>query len=391
MAIDPRTSINNAVREMWGMVDMFSAKRKALLAPNLFQDVFSYSWPSDAQSNGIVDLQRQTDDRPRAEDWTLTTEAEFDRYKADNSRRLLAFTDRDLTRRLLVTAPISDQTLVVSTLDSLTAGGGTWSAVGDATNLQADSQNYVKGNGSVEYDMNAGGTTAGIQNTGLSVFDLTSYIANGSVFVWHWITTADSNITGVTLKLGTNTSNYYTRTVTTTNEGTAFQQGWNLLRFDLNGISQVGTVTKTNCTFAALYDNKSSGKSADTAYRFDHIMVKNGKFYNLIYYSKYPWQTAAGVYIENSTTDTDLLNVDNDEYTLIIDKCVENLAYELREAQDATIAVNRLGTPLGSANMRPGLIATYQLNFPSEALLLTTTYHDFASIDGDINSYSAQP
>src|SRR6266481_9551926 len=81
LLIDPRTSINNAVKEISNTVDLFSAKRKAVLAPNLFQDVYSYNWPADAQNTGIIDLQRQTDDRPRQEDWTLTTESEFDRYK----------------------------------------------------------------------------------------------------------------------------------------------------------------------------------------------------------------------------------------------------------------------------------------------------------------------
>jgi hypothetical protein len=149
-------------------------------------------------------------------------------------------------------------------------------------------------------------------------------------------------------------------------------------------------VTKTSCSYAALYINKLAGKAAETSYRFDHLMIKNGAFYNLIYYSKYPWQTAAGVYIDNSTVDTDLLNVDTDEYQMVIEKCVEFCAYEARESGDAQIAVNRLGTPLGTQPMRPGLISNYQMAYPSEALLLTTTFHDFATIDGDDRQFGGQ-
>lgn len=389
MLIDPRSTINNAVKELWSLVDLRSAKRRTLLAPNLFQNVYQYNCPVDCQNNGLVDIQRQTDDRPRQEEWTLTTDSEFDRYKLDISRRLVAFSDHDLIRKLLITAPIDDQSLIVSSLDSITAAG-TWAALGDGTNVRTDSQNFVKGNGSVEFDMNSGGTTAGITSANVTTFDLTNYVANGSIFVWAYVVTADANLTGVTLKIGSSSGNYYTRTVTTTNEGTALQVGWNLLRFDLNGISQVGTVVNTAGSYVALYFNKLVGKSSETSYRFDHIMAKNGKFYNLLYYSQYPWQTAAGAYIPDSTVDTDVLNVGAEEYQLILEKCIEMCAYEAREANDASIAINRLGAPLGSVPAKPGQISNYQLSNPSEALILTTTYHDFASIDGDFNQFGSQ-
>jgi hypothetical protein len=370
---DPRSSINDAVRELLLLMDIRSAKRRAQLAPNLFEDVFSYGCPADMKGVAIVDLQRQTDDRPRQEDFTLVGEQQFDQRKSLREG-LVAFTDRDFTRKLLISTRIDDQTLIVDSLDSTVSSSSTsWTGVGDATNLRTDNQNYVKGDGAIEFDLNAGQTTAGIQNTNLEIFDLTNYIGNGSVFVWVYIVTADANITGVTLKLGNNTSNYFTRTVTTTNEGLAFQQGWNLLRFDLNGITQVGTVTLNTCSFASVYLNKLNTKLAETSYRFDNIMVKNGRFYNLIYYSKYPWQTATGTYIENSTADTDLLNLDTDEYQLAVEKAVELCGMETEDANDVELATTRFAA----------LSKKYTQNHPSEAITWTESYYDLASIDGD--------
>jgi|SRR5581483_5683851 len=385
---DARTSINNSVLRAWSLIDLRSSKRRATLAPNLFQDVYQYTCPTDLKGLGIISLQRQTDDRPKTETFDLTTEDEFDRRKTLNEG-LVAFTDRDFTRKLLVSQIIDDKTLIVSTLDSTTAGGGTWAVNGDATNLIADSDNFVKSNGSLKFDLNSGGTTAGLQNSTLNTFDITDYKNQGSVFVWVYITTT-SGVTNFILRLGSSTSNYYSQTVTTTSEGLAFQAGWNLLRFDLNGATQTGTVTKTACNYVNLYMTKTAGKAADTDYRFDHLMIKRGKFYNLIYYSKYPWQTAAGVYIENSTADGDLLNVDTDEYNIILEVCVEDLGLEARESGDSTIAQNRLGTPLGTLPFRPGLISNYQMKYPSEALLMITTVHDFASIDGDDRQFGGQ-
>jgi hypothetical protein len=377
--VSARDTINNAVKEVYTLYDLRSSKRKATLAPNLFEDVYTYAWPADGKGLGFIDLQRQTPDRPESEEWSLVGEQQFDQLKTQN-QGLIAFADRSFTRQLLISTQIDDQTLIPSTLDSLTAGGGTWTALGDGTNVRLDSQNFVKGNGSIEFDMNSGGTTAGIQNTGLSTFDLTNYIANGSVFVWAYIVTADSNITGVTLKIGSSSSNYYTRTVTTTNEGIAFQQGWNLLRFDLNGITTVGTPVLTAGSFAALYINKLAGKPAETSYRFDHLMVKNGRYYNLIYYSLYPWQTAAGAYIENSTLDTDLLNCDSTEYNMIVEKCVEMASYEVREPNDSELASARFEK----------LSNNYTMDYPSEAATWSETYYGFATIDGDYRQQGKQ-
>lgn len=385
LLIDARTSINNAVREIWSLVKFKSAIRQSTLAPNLVQDIYQYAAPADAQIDCLIDLQRQTQDRPRFEDWTLTTESEFDRYKLDPNRMLVAFSHRSMLRTLLVSAPVDDNSLTVSTLDTATG----WTAVGDATNLRTDGDNFVAGQGSVEFDLNAGGTTAGLSNAALASYDLTTYLSNGSAFVWVYLTST-LYVTGFVLRLGSSASNFIYQTVTATAGGTAFQNGWNLLRFDLNGAGTTGTPTTAACTFASVYMLKTVAKAADTSYRFDNIVIKNGRFYNLIYYTAYPWQTAAGTYLENSTEDTDLLNVTGEEYQLIIEKCVEMLAYEAREANDASIAINRLGMPLGTPGGKGGLIANYQMNNPSENLLLTTTYHDFASIDGDDRAFGDQ-
>lgn len=385
MLIDPRTSLNNAVREIWSIVKFKSAIRQSSLTPNLVQDIYQYACPPDAQMDSIIDLQRQKPGRAKFEDWTLTTEGEFDRYKLDSNRMLVAFSHRDMLRTLLVSAPVQDQSLGVSTLDVATG----WTAIGDATNLRTDSQNYVLGGGAVEFDLLGGATTAGIANSALPAYDLTKYLSNGSAYVWAYLT-SPLYVTGFVLRLGSNSSNYIYQTITTTAAGTAFQIGWNLLRFDLNGAGTTGSPVTSACTFASVYMLKTVAKAADTNYRFDNIVIKNGQFYNLIYYTAYPWQTAAGVFIENSTQDTDLLNVTGEEYQIIIEKCVEMLSYEAREANDASIAINRLGAPLGTMPPKPGLISNYQLNNPSEAMLLTTSYHDFSTIEGDDRMFGGQ-
>lgn len=338
---DARQTINNGVRDCLAL-DLRSTKRKSSLAPNLFNEIYQYACPTDLKANKIISLEPQTMVRDLHQDWELTAEDEFDRRK-DTDTNLLAFSDRDFTRKLLISYNADDNGFVVSSLDALT-GAGSWALFGDGTNLTVDSFQYIKGSASINWDISAaGGTTAGIQASDIPTFDLTDYASAGSVFVWAWITSA-TNLTNYILRLGSDSSNYYSMTATTTNEGLAFSAGWNLLRFDFSGKSTTGTPDDDACDYAAIYMTKTAGKISETDYRFDHIIVKKGQIFNLIYYSKYLWQNSSGTYLEDCTADSDLLNVDTEEYNMIIEKCTEWAAREARETEDAVTAQQNFRT-----------------------------------------------
>lgn len=359
---DARQTINNGVRDCLAL-DLRSTKRKSSLAPNLFNEIYQYTCPTDLKAQKIISLQPQTMVRDLHQNWELTAEDEFDRRK-DTDTNLLAFSDRDFTRKLLISYNADDNGFVVSTLDALT-GGGSWALFGDGTNLTVDNDQYVKGSASINWDISAaGGTTAGIQATDIPTFDLTDYASAGSVFVWAWVTSA-TNLTNYILRIGSDSSNYYSMTATTTNEGLSFAAGWNLLRFDFSGKSTTGTPDDDNCDYAAIYMTKTAGKISETDYRFDHIIVKKGQIFNLIYYSKYLWQNSSGTYLEDSTADTDVLNVDTEEYNMLIEKCTEWAAREARETEDATIAAQRFAS----------LSRAYRKMYKSERLPQQDTYY----------------
>ena len=361
--------INRAALEVWADTDLRSAKRKASLAPNLFTEIYHYTCPTDMKGYSIIDLQRQKDNRPKSERWELTTEEQFDATKSGVTNTI-AFSDRDFTRKLLIAKQLTDDSLTIDTMDAV----GDWIAFGDVENVVVDNDNYVKGSGCVKWDIaDGGGTTARIRNTSLTAYDITDYLSSGSAFIWVYLTSA-TDVTNIIAELGDSVATYYRITVTTTNEGLSFANGWNLLRFPLADRVEVGgTVTGTACTYGTIYMTKAVGKISEVDYRFDNLVLKNGEYYNLIYYTKYPWQSAAGTYLENSTADTDLLNVDSDEYNMVIEKCVDKLGRVAREYTDANDA----------RVMYRELRDRYILNVPSEAMLMTTTYYEFGSIDGD--------
>ncbi len=361
---DARETITSAVNFVTGDIDLRSCKRKATASPNIFDDVYDYACPTDLKGIAIIDVIPQVN-RPIDSELDLTTEEQFDRTKTMN-KFMVAFSDDSFMRKIKISMKVDDDSFTIAELDTLSSGGGTWALFGDAENVAVDGDDYVRGSGSIKWDISsAGGTTAGIQNSTLDEFDITDYLSSGSIFVFAKITSV-TNLTNYILRVGNDSSNYYSKTVTADHAGNAFHVGWNLLRFDLQSATQTGTVAPTTCDYAAVYMTKAGAKISETDYKFDWMVMKRGKIHEILYYSKYAWQTSAGVWIENSTVDGDYINVDTEELELVMTKATEMGAQELRDYEDEDRQIKKYA----------GLKADYLIKHPSEAKLLINQYYN---------------
>ena len=370
---NPNTLCDDVVNEVSGLY-LRTAKRKAPLAPNLFNDIYQYAAPTDIDGGKLIGIQPQSMNRDRNNIWSLVTEEEFD-IRKQTDYNLVAFADHTYVRTLLISAFNSNlKELTIAQLQALTGdatNGTSWSSIGQATNLQTDTYNFIKGSGSIEFDIQTGGSTAGIQLSNVNTFDLTQYISAGSIFTWAYINNA-SNITSITLQLGTNSSNYYQMTATTPNDGTTFVNGWNLVRFDMNNKTKIGSPVTITGNFVSLFFNLSSSTVTDTGYRFNWLNAKQGNISNLIYYSASPWENATtGAYSNFSGDDSDYIVCDQDEWNLFVEKGVEIFGYAARETADAQVAALRYGDPA----KKTGMSYDYKRNYPTESLMLTSTYY----------------
>lgn len=151
-----------------------------------------------------------------------------------------------------------------------------------------------------------------------------------------------------------------------TQEGIAFQTGWNLLRFDFSAKTTTGSPDTTAGKYAAIYMTKAVGKVSETDYRFDHIIMRGGIIHDLIYYTKYGWQSNIGTYKENSTADTDYVNADTDELELFTYAGKSAAALELRQFNTYEVFEKQYQDKK----------AAYQLKYPSEAKLLTQIVYE---------------
>jgi len=358
-AADFLTVANRAVRDVLSDIDLRSSIRSDALSPNLFDDVFQYTYPSTMKGDKIIDIKPQIKRGKLL--WDLVTAEEFDRRKNEEDN-LISISRDDLVNKLLVSRVIDDQETGIDALDSV----GDWEGYGIGENITKDVDNCVKGSASLNWDIGSGsGTTAGIYNDSLDTFDISDYLTNGSIFVWVYISSI-TNLTNFIIRIGSASDEYYYITITTNNEGVAFYAGWNLLRFDFADKVASGTVDVDACDYVALYMTKTTAKVSETDYRFDNLVMKLGKHYSVVYYSRYFWQSSAGTYLEDATAVTDVLNCETDEYNLIIQKTAQFMEEHLKN--------------LGEADRHEKTYerkkAKYIFDNPSQALLLTQQYYD---------------
>jgi len=354
---------NEVVREVRNDISIRSARRKMALSPHLFPSILQYAAPSDLADYKIIDIPAQV--KKGDDSFSLVPVEQF-----DNRPNLgdIAIDDYNGQRVLLINGELPATQQFISELDSLTSGGGTWEIVGGATNLAADGDDYIKGAGSLSFDLSAASeTTAGIKNTDINEFDITDFLGgNSSVFVWVKLNSA-TDITNFILKIGTDASNYYSKTITAKHDGNAFEAGWNLLRFDLTSLTETGTVTNTSINFVSVYMTKDVGKVSETDYKFDWLTILKGEIYNITYYSKYGWQSSAGVYKQLTDTSSDLLVADESEYDLFVKK---GRYIGLQETNNDDNIIDRAGKDYDLA------LKQYGLNNPDESQIMISTYAD---------------
>lgn len=390
--VDADEVCNDAVREVINQIDISSTLRSSSLSPNLFNDVYDYGAPSDIKSNNITDIPPQV--KRSDGQWYLVSPEEFDRTKTFKKGQIAIDQYNGITT-LKIATNLDDQKITLSSLDSLTSGGGTWITVGDFGSLAVDPDDFLSGSGSLSGSITALGlTTAGIQNTGLNSTDVSLYMnGNGAAFAYVKITDP-TNLTSYTFRFGSGSSNYYSKTITTQNNGAAFVAGWNLLRFDLVSLTSTGTPDKTKITYASLFMNKTSGKISESGYKFDSIVFRRGAIYSVRYYSRFGWQNAAGAYIENSTDDTDVLVADSTEFNLMLHMSKIMANQELKE-WDVVTQLNKLWDNGGQGNI--GMKKNYIDQNPSLAIIWTDEYYSYAntentySYDNNVNHQNTYP
>lgn len=386
MLVSDEELMNEVVRDVYSVLDLRSAKRRTTLTPDLYNGIFEYNCPSDLKATKIIDIPAQA--KRHDGEFFMTTPEQFrtkigirenssydynDNYNYNNYfpyPGAIAIDDYNGQRVLLINSSVDSKSVVVSEFDGLGSGASAdWVIFGDAENLAKDDADFVKGAGSLKFDISsAGGTTAGISNDNVNSLDISQYLGGTSAFFVYARITDPTNITDYKLRFGSSSSVYHTKTVTSQADGTAFVSGWNLLRFEVSSLTDTGTPDDSAITYFALYMTKDGAKVSESDYKFDYLVLKKGEIHNIHYYTKYGWQSSASAYKENSTDDSDLLVADTDEFNLIIKEGRYRASMET-DLSDSQITKLEKERDIAFAN--------YKIENPSEAKLLMTDSYNF--------------
>lgn len=305
--------INRAARQLLLDVDPQETKRQVQFVNPIFNTVFDYPIAADVKGNKIIDIYPQVQRLP-FDIWTQAYNQFFDVAKQNIFSMANMFTVNFNTsiKTLRINAPFLNAPMIVNQADDID-DNGTWSLTNGATNLTVNNTNFAQGAGSLQFDIAIGNN--GIQNSTMSAVSLTAVENQASFFIWVYMPSA-SDISNVFLRWGSSPTNYNEQSESTTQQNTAFQNGWNLIQFDWNsGNGVTGTPDFSAVDYIAVVIDASA---AMTAVKVNGINCILGTVLSYSYYSKYLFRNAStGTYQEKVLDDADLINLDTESYNLL--------------------------------------------------------------------------
>ena len=361
---------NRTARAVLLDVDPKETQRIVQLAP-VFNSVFDYACPSDVKGDRVIDIRPQAGRTP-ADQFTQGYEEDFDANKGVSFDNKIYTQWNTGVKSLRIEAP--SLTAPVTLCDTSTLNG--WSVSGGGIgSLSLDTTNNVAGGGALTFNLLAGQTAAAIQNSSLNAVDLSAYVNVSSGFLWVYLPSG-SAISGVTVQWGSKTSAYYNYTATVRQDGTAFQNGWNLIQLPWASATLTGTPTNTAYAYALvgfLYNG-----TPQTGVKVCNLTFGLGSIFEAVYYSKYlfrdPSTNAFQETVVDNTDNNKIINLDTESYNLFFNKSAYFVAQALQGA-DAEYDANFFGGQDGLGGEYGNALKRYRALNPSEAIIKATSYY----------------
>jgi len=303
---------NRTARQLILDIDPIETERIVLTTTPIYSQVFDYACPTDLKGNRIIDISPQYY-RTAQDLISQTYQQPFD----INKNRFDSYSDFTIQyNTALKTLRINDTTLPQQILIDSCTDTTDWAVSGVASNLTIDNVNWVANGGSLKFDIGSGSgaQTAELSKTEASTLDLTKELNQASFFYYLYFPSV-TGITSTEIRWGSDSSNYYSRTLTTTNEGNAFAVGWNLIRADWLGATVVGSPDVTAIDY--VYIGITTDGTGFTGVNLDNIVCVLGLYRTVKYYSKYLFRdSSTGAFQETVTDTSNLINLDTDSYNL---------------------------------------------------------------------------
>lgn len=353
--------LDRAARDVLSDCDPNETMRYSAPVP-IHTGVFSYSCPSDLKGNRIFDIRPQVNRQP----WqgsAQTFSKPFDMLKGCTIGGAFFNVKWDQYVKSLEIAVNQQPVFLLNSCDTYD-GNGTWTAGTNISSVATDNLNFVEGSGSVRFALAGSGY---IENSTMDDIDLSTLNPEGELYLWVWMPTG-SDFTSVSLRWGSSSSAYWSASATVAQDGTAFQNGWNLLSFAWPS-SSTGSPDDTAVDYLRVSFVTTASQNP---VRIDGVTASLGTEFLVCYYSKCLFRDAVtGAFIENVTDDTNLINLDTDSYQIFFNRCMM-LACQQKQGLDAIFA----DLPFYENAYTQG-IQDYQFKYPSQVQKTQQPYYAF--------------
>ena len=249
----------------------------------LFKDVLVYPVAGDHEQLAFID--RQLEDgtsranRPSAR-FVYTSLKEF--YEDDNFRNKLCEIwdggDKFIGARY---KDLDSQSAKVSTNDP-----DSWTASGDASSPTEETVNTIDNENTVKITVTYSSGTATLVESAPN----TSNSDYKEYYYFRWVYFPATVPTSVQLRYGNDASNYLSKSVTTQYSGRGFKAGaWNLLAFDLDTATLIGTITSTAFDYSTII----ATVTASGTYYIGPAYLRRWHKLDYWYYSRYNVKTSS--------------------------------------------------------------------------------------------------
>ncbi len=248
---------------------------------------------------------------------------------------------RDNDVYLVVNATPQNRATLLDDFDSGTTDWEADTTTSDATNVTIDTNEFFQGSSSINFDIDVSQSVnnkAGLVNDDVQL-DLSSLEDTG-VFLINAFIPDVTLITSYTLRWGTDSSNYWTTTVTTDIDGNAFVSAkWLTLAFDWLGSTTVGTPDSSDIAYFRIDMNYSAGQTDDTDFRYDYFRVAKPETLTFHYASFIVGEDNAGadIYKFAATTDVPYFSGKYDQYRKAVAHMASSLAFDTLRLKDDAI------------------------------------------------------
>lgn len=341
----------------------------------LYSGVYDYACDTRIFGTAINDIRPQGISRNYSDITSKTDQETFDRTKKFYypSGTMSTFQYSNGVPIIRITAPFPKQQIIINQMNEIGALPTQWVASGTASGLAVDATNFYESPASLRFNITTG---AGILTKALSSqLSMASYEDIGVAFLAIQIPTGAtaSNLTNISLKLGSDSTNYNSVTSINGFLGSWIAGEWLLVPFDFSTASQTGTPDWSTIDYVQV--------TLTVAGNFTNFHI-GGLFMSLPSPAQILYQSAAIFLPTGSTVPLTTITADTD--TIILN----DPAYTLYEYEGASSICQQTGGTAGSAMIQTfkgilegqgndiGLYARFRGDNPSQELRMVSNYYD---------------